>query len=179
MSKTKSTAKANFEKTTREDALEVANELQNAIMDFCEECVVAGSIRQGKEMVGDVDIVIIPKTPVDEFIAKIKETIDFEYGGTKKLFGMFMGRPINIFITTADSFGACLYQSTGPALYNVHKRRLAKAKGYKLNEYGLFNRETDEKVAGATEESIFEALGWSYREPSDRKVPEWVAKRNK
>ena len=176
MSKTKSTAKANFEKTVREDALEVAQELQNAIQDYCEVFTVAGSIRQGKEMVGDVDIVIIPKSPVDEFIQRIKETIEFEYGGQKKLFGLFMGRPINIFLTNKDSYGACLYQSTGPAMYNVHKRRLAKSKGFKLNEYGLFNRETGEQVAGSTEESIFEALGWNYKLPTDRKAPEWVKK---
>jgi len=176
MSKTKSTAKANFEKTSSHEAILIANELCNRIDEFCEKYDIAGSIRQGKEMVGDVDIVIIPKTPVDEFIQKIKETIDFEYGGQKKLFGMFMGRPVNIFITNADSYGACLYQSTGPAMYNVHKRRLAKSKGFKLNEYGLFNRETGEKVAGHTEESIFEALGWSYREPTDRKAPAWIKK---
>lgn len=176
MSKTKSTAKANFEKTTREDALIVADLLQKAIIGFCDECVVAGSIRQGKEMVGDVDIVIIPKTPVDEFIAKIKETIEFEYGGKKKLFGMFMGRPVNIFITTAESYGACLYQSTGPAMYNVHVRQVAKRKKFKLNEYGLYDRDTDVKVAGDTEESIFEALGWKYKEPTERKSPEWVKK---
>lgn len=176
MSKTKSTAKANFEKTTREAGLKVAMELQEAIQDFCEKVTIAGSIRQGKEMVGDVDIVIIPKDPVDEFISKIKEKIEFEYGGQKKLFGMYKERPVNIFITNEDSYGACLYQSTGPAMYNVHKRRLAKSKGFKLNEYGLFNRETGEKVAGHTEESIFEALGWSYREPTDRKAPTWIKK---
>jgi DNA polymerase (family 10) len=176
MSKLKSTAKANFEKTTSHEAILIANELCNRIDEFCEKYDIAGSIRQGKEMVGDVDIVIIPKTPVDEFITKIKETIEFEYGGTKKLFGMFMGRPVNIFITNEDSYGACLYQSTGPAMYNVHKRRLAKSKGFKLNEYGLFNRETNEKVAGHTEESIFETLGWSYKEPTERKAPAWIKK---
>lgn len=176
MSKTKSTAKANFEKTTREEAMKIALELQSDIKDFCEKITVAGSIRQGKEMVGDVDIVIIPKDPVDEFIVKIKEKIEFEYGGSKKLFGMYKDRPINIFITNEGSYGACLYQSTGPAMYNVHKRKLAKSKGFKLNEYGLFNRETDEKVAGETEESIFEAMGWTYKEPHQRKAPSWIKK---
>jgi DNA polymerase (family 10) len=89
---------------------------------------------------------------------------------------MFNGRPINIFITNQDSYGACLYQSTGPAMYNVHKRKLAKSKGFKLNEYGLFDRETNEKVAGETEESIFEAMGWSYKEPHQRKAPSWIKK---
>ena len=176
MSKTKSTAKANFEKTTREEGMKVALKLQAEIQDFCKKITVAGSIRQGKEMVGDVDIVIIPKDPVDEFIEKIKEKIEFEYGGQKKLFGMYEGRPINIFITNEDSYGACLYQSTGPAMYNVQRRRLAKAKGFKLNEYGLFNRDTDEKVAGETEESIFEVMGWTYKEPTERKAPVWTKK---
>jgi DNA polymerase (family 10) len=176
MSKTKSTAKANFEKTTREEGMKVALKLQTEIQEFCEKITVAGSIRQGKEMVGDVDIVIIPKDPVDEFIEKIKEKIEFEYGGQKKLFGMYEGRPINIFITNEDSYGACLYQSTGPAMYNVQRRRLAKAKGFKLNEYGLFNRDTDEKVAGETEESIFEVMGWTYKEPTERKAPIWTKK---
>ena len=177
MSKTKSTAKANFEKTSRETAMEIAWDLTQEIQSFCENMQIAGSIRQGKEMVGDVDIVIIPKPPVAEFIAKIKEKIDFEYGGTKKLFGMYKGRPINIFITTRESFGACLYQSTGPALYNVHMRQTVKSKGMKLNEYGLFNRQTGEKIAGSTEEGIFEALGIKYVEPEKRTAPEWIQKK--
>lgn len=174
MSKLKSTAKANFEKTSSHEAILIANDLCAHIDKYCTQYEIAGSIRQGKEMVGDVDLVVLPNMPVSEFIEKVKEVIEYEYGGDKKIFGMYLGRPVNIFITDAESYGACLYQSTGPAMYNVHKRRLAKTKGYKLNEYGLFNRETGEKVAGATEESIFKALGWSYKIPTERKAPEWV-----
>lgn len=174
MSKLKSTAKANFEKTSSYEALLIANDLCARIDKYCAKYDIAGSIRQGKDMVGDVDIVVLPNISLLEFIDKVKDIIEYEYGGNKKIFGMYLGRPVNIFITTQDSYGACLYQSTGPAMYNVHKRRMAKAKGYKLNEYGLFNRDTDEKVAGETERSIFDFLGWSYKEPSDRKSPTWV-----
>ena len=174
----KATAKANFEKTTIDEAMVVAVELSNRIQDYCERIEIVGSIRRNKDMVGDIDMVIIPKTPVDEFIDKIKQTIEFDYGGKKKLFGMFMGRPVNIFISTVESFGACIYQTTGPALYNVYVRRRAKQKGLKLNEYGLFTRETNEKVAGETEESIFETLGWDYIEPTQRQAPEWVIKQH-
>jgi DNA polymerase (family 10) len=170
----KATAKANFEKTTISEAIEVANQLIEKIKDYCDKFEVVGSIRRNKDMIGDIDMVIIPKPPVDEFIEKIKQTIDFDYGGKKKLFGMFNGRPINIFVTTLESFGACVYQTTGPALYNVYVRRRAKQKKMKLNEYGLFNRDTNEKIAGETEESIFQAFGWDYKEPEHRQAPEWV-----
>ena len=68
---------------------------------------------------------------------------------------------------------------TGPAMYNIHKRRLAKTKGYKLNEYGLYKRDTNEKVAGETEHSIYEALGWNYKEPTERENPSWILDRIK
>ena len=178
MSNPKATAKANFEKTTRKDGVEIALQLQNELNEICSKTTIAGSIRQGKEMIGDVDIVVIPKDP-DTFYEKVKDIIEFEYGATKKIFGMYKERPINIFITNNESYGACLYQCTGPAVYNIHKRQMAKRKGYKLNEYGLFDRETNVQVAGDTEESIFEYLEWEYREPNKRKAPQWIVNRNK
>jgi DNA polymerase (family 10) len=172
----KITAKANFEKTTREEALVVCDELVSKIQDYCERIEIVGSIRRNKDMIGDIDMVVIPKIPIDEFIENVKQVIEFDYGKKKKIFGMFNGRPINIFVSTVESFGACIYQTTGPALYNIYIRQRAKRKGMKLNEYGLFTRETDEKVAGATEESIFHALELTYIEPTERKEPEWVTK---
>ena len=56
---------------------------------------------------------------------------------------------------------------------------MAKRKGFKLNEYGLFDRETNVQVAGHTEQSIFDYLEWEFREPNNRKAPSWIAKRNK
>ena len=99
MSKKKSTAKANFEKTPRRDALIVASKLSQALWPLCEIVTVVGSIRQGKDMIGDIDIVVIPKIAPAEFLEKSKDIIEYEYGGNKKIFGMFMDRPINIFVT--------------------------------------------------------------------------------
>ena len=62
MSKKKSTAKANFEKTPRKDALVVAAKLSQALWPLCKIVTVVGSIRQGKEMIGDIDIVVIPRS---------------------------------------------------------------------------------------------------------------------
>jgi DNA polymerase (family 10) len=164
---TKITSKENFEKIEIEKAREIAEDLLNKLEVLCERATIAGSIRRHKPMVGDLDFVLIPKNP-ETFIDDVKEIIEFEYGATKKIFGIYRDRPINLFITTSESYGACLYQCTGPAIYNIRKRGIVKSKGFKLNEYGLFNRETNEQVAGRTEESIFEVLGWKFRKPEER-----------
>ena len=81
---------------------------------------------------------------------------------------MFMGRPINIFVTSTESYGACMYQMTGPTKYNLMMRMCAKKRGFKLNEYGLYNRVSGEYIAGRTEEDIFQALNLSYKSPENR-----------
>lgn len=164
----KRTAKDNFEKTSLSDSLIVANQLIESLNHLCLKTHISGSIRRQKPEIGDIDVVVIPIN-LEDFILKIKDIIDFDYGGTKKIFGLFKERPINIFLSDENSFGACLYQTTGPAMYNIRQRAKVKKIGYKLNEYGLFNSETGEKLAGNTEESIFEFLEWSFREPNFRK----------
>ena len=126
MSKKKSTAKANFAKTSRKDALVIGAKLEQALYPLCELVTLVGSIRQGKEMIGDIDIVVIPKIAPVEFLEKCKDIIEYEYGGKKKIFGMFMGRPINIFVTQLSDYGACTLQMTGPAKYNIQMRGQAK-----------------------------------------------------
>ena len=169
MSTKKSTAKANFEKTPYAEAIIIGEAFAAALKPLCEVVTLAGSIRQGKEMIGDIDIVVIPKDDAAVFLEDVKSIIEYEYGGTKKIFGMFQGRPINIFVTSKPSYGASLYQCTGPMKYNLRMRMLAKKKGMKLNEYGLWNRESGEQLAGESEASIFEVLGISYKEPTARR----------
>ncbi len=168
MGTTKQTAKANFEKTPRKEAVKMALELQTELDKICNKATVAGSIRRGKEEIGDIDIVVIPKN-LDTFYDDVKKIIEFEYGAKKKVFGMYHGRPINIFITNEESWGAQLMTATGPAHYNIRKRSLVKKRGYLLNEYGLFDRESNEYIVGATEKEIYEFLGWTNRPPNERK----------
>ena len=73
----------------------------------------------------------------------------------------------NIFFTEHDSWGTAMMYTTGPQRYNIRKRYLVKRMGYKLNQYGLYNKE-GEKIAGPTETGIYEALGWEWCEPEDR-----------
>lgn len=169
MSNKKATAKANFEKTTREEALKVGSRFEDVLRPLCSYVELAGSIRQGKDLIGDIDIVVIPKDDPKVFLEKVKDVIEYEYGATKKIFGMFEDRPINIFVTNDKSKGASLYQCTGPMRYNLRMRKLAKTRGFKLNEYGLWNRETNEFIAGNSESDIFTALDLKYVDPIDRK----------
>ena len=163
----KITSKENFEKIELSSAVEIANDLLNKLDPLCQIVTIAGSIRRSKPMIGDLDLVLIPKNS-DTFIDDVKDIIDFEYGATKKIFGIYRDRPINLFITTPESYGACLYQCTGPATYNIRKRCLVKGRGLKLNEYGLFDKVDNKQIAGDTEESIFKAMGWTFRRPEER-----------
>lgn len=170
MSTKKSTAKANFEKTSRSEAMIVSQSLEKALAPFCKVVTTAGSIRQGKERVGDIDVVVIPNIEPDQFLEACKEIVEYEYGGKKKIFGMYMERPINIFVTTEESYGACMYQMTGPTTYNLRMRSSAKRRGFKLNEYGLYDRDSGEYVAGKSEEDIFAALSMTYKTPEERRA---------
>lgn len=161
----KKATKDNFEKIDLIGSEIIAQQLISEMEHLCDSLEISGSIRRKMEQVGDIDLVIIPKN-IDNFLMEIKKIIDYDYGGTKKVFGIYKDRPVNIFITDIDSFGACLYQTTGPVFYNIRKRTKVKAMGYKLNEYGVFCNDTGNKVAGESENSIFDFFGWS------RKLPE-------
>lgn len=173
MSNSKTTAKSNFEKINLQDAIKIANELKNELQPLCSNIIIAGSIRRQKQEISDLDLILIPHN-LENFLDEVKNIIDYEYGGSKKVFGIYKNRPINLFITNENSIGSCLYQCTGPAMYNIRIRQKAKKMGFKLNEYGLFDRKTNEQIAGNTEESIFECLNLEYIEPHLRKAPSWM-----
>jgi DNA polymerase/3'-5' exonuclease PolX len=90
----KRTAKDNFEKTSLEDAQSVADKLIEALKPFCSRVQVSGSIRRMKPEIGDIDLVVIP-SELDEFLPKIKEIIDFDYGELKR-FSDFMKKDLSI-----------------------------------------------------------------------------------
>jgi len=153
-------------KITLKEAQKLGNELVNELSPHIEKSIIAGSIRRECEDIGDIDIVIIPKESLFDHIDNI---VEVSSGGQKKIYGEYKGRPINLFLTDETAWGAQLMASTGPAQYNIRKRFLVKRKGLKLNEYGLFNRESGEYIVGKTENEIYQWLGWSCKSPLERK----------
>jgi len=75
---------------------------------------------------------------------------------------------VDLRVVPPESYGAALQYFTGSKDHNVKLRTIAVRAGYKLNEYGLFNRETDEVVAGSDEEGIYKALGMEWMPPELR-----------
>jgi DNA polymerase (family 10) len=132
---------------------------------------LVGSIRRWKETIGDVDILAISDEPsevMDLFtqLPEIKQVLT--KGETKSNIVLNSNLEVDLRVVGEESFGAALQYFTGSKEHNIKIRDLAISKNWKLNEYGLFDRETNERIAGETEEGIYKALGLSYIEPELR-----------
>ena len=161
------------ERMTRTQAEELSAKMINLLQPYCDSIDVCGSFRRGREDPGDLDIVIIMKPRVT--LPQIVEDLDGEYTavnwlGEKKTQMVIEGVKVDVRTTTPRAKGAALLYFTGPAGYNIGIRRSAKSRGMKLNEYGIFDRETNEYLGGSTEEEIYEILGKNFRPATERKA---------
>ena len=135
-------------------------------------CTAAGSLRRGRETVGDIDILATGRSPqrvVERFLGHPDITEILARGSTKAsaLFRTPAGpRQVDLRVVPAPSWGAALQYFTGSAAHNVALRGLARDKGLKLSEYGVFRG--NRKVAGRTEEEVYRALGLAPVEPELR-----------
>ncbi len=154
------------------DALSLATEIVKnlKILKEIKKIEIAGSIRRRKETIGDIDILVISNKPsvVMDFFTKLPN-IDLvqSKGQTKSSVTLKEGIDCDLRVLDEKSFGAALNYFTGSKEHNVHLRQIAIKKGWKLSEYGLFNK-TDKQLAGKTEEEIYKKLGMSYIEPELR-----------
>jgi DNA polymerase (family 10) len=132
---------------------------------------IGGSLRRGKETVGDIDLLVgddDPAAVMDEFVSypDVKEVL--MKGPTKSSVRLRDGLQVDIRAVETKSFGAALQYFTGSKEHNVALRRLGAELGFKLNEYGLFERDSGKMVAGATEDEVYEKLGLRYIPPEIR-----------
>ena len=135
-----------------------------------------GSLRRLKPEVGDVDILIVSESGCDasiytRFLAALAtepEHVEVKTNGAKWCSVQVGDFLLEMKQTTPHAFGAALLFMTGSGDFNMQMRKFAKMTGFKLSQYGLFNRATDEIIAATTEQAIFAALGIDYIEPADR-----------
>ncbi len=131
--------------------------------------VAAGSVRRMKETIGDVDILITTKKPekaIEYFLSLISYEKIWGKGATKVSVRTAEGFDIDMRVLPQEIFGAGLQYFTGSKEHNVRLRAYAQSRGFKLSEYGLF--EGEKRVACATEEDVYKALGMAYIEPELR-----------
>ena len=129
----------------------------------------AGSFRRMRETVGDLDVLATAEsgTPVTERFCAYDEVQEvLAQGDTRASARLKSGLQVDLRVVGAASYGAALQYFTGAKAHGIALRRLAQARGLKLNEYGVF-RGAD-RVAGETEESVYAALGMPWIPPELR-----------
>ena len=135
-----------------------------------ERAVIGGSTRRMKETVGDLDILVTSKKgeKVMGFFTGLGEVERaIVKGPTKTTVLLKIGLTCDLRVVDDNSFGAALQYFTGNKDHNVRLREIAIKKGYKLNEYGLFDKK-GKSVAGKTEEEVYNKLGMDAMPPEMR-----------
>jgi DNA polymerase (family 10) len=134
----------------------------------------AGSLRRWQETIGDIDILVTVKDPgkshekVIKYFTKYKEILKVvAVGDTRSAVILQSGINVDLRVVAEESFGAALHYFTGDKNHNVKIRDIAKKKGLKVNEYGVFKGE--KSIGGKTEEEIFKAVGLPFIIPELRK----------
>ncbi|MGC2473677.1 MAG: DNA polymerase/3'-5' exonuclease PolX [Candidatus Sulfotelmatobacter sp.] len=145
--------------------------------DGIDKITPAGSLRRGRETVGDLDILVTGKACCSEtarqeaisYIAKYPPLMDVIASGDNKIsFHLRQGMQVDVRLLPPESFGAAMQYFTGSKAHNVALRQRALKMGYTLNEYSLSTLEGEQPVAGRTEEEIYGKLKLDYIPPEMR-----------
>ena len=137
----------------------------------------AGSLRRGRETVGDLDILVtgqaccgeVERQQAVQYIAKYPPLMSIIAQGDNKIsFRLRSDLQVDVRLLSPESFGAAMQYFTGSKAHNVALRQRALKMGYTLNEYSLADLKTAEPVAGKTEEGIYAMLKLDYVAPELR-----------
>lgn len=139
----------------------------------CPQAIVqlAGSIRRLLATCKDIDILICGLPKVLEQARNVFLSYDWDLvtaEGTTRIDAIKDGIAVNGWFLPKECYGSGLLHCTGSGEFNQVLRGMAKRKGYKLSEYGLKDRETDEVLESWDEKKIFKLLGIKFIEPKDR-----------
>jgi DNA polymerase (family 10) len=131
--------------------------------------MAAGSLRRMKETVGDIDYIVAASDPgpVMEFFVRMPEVQEVIGRGPAKAFVRLAGGlDADLLVVPEESWGSALQYFTGSKEHSVELRKMAIAKGLRLNEWGVFKGE--KRVAGKTEQDVYRALGLQLVPPEMR-----------
>ncbi|MEJ5336651.1 MAG: DNA polymerase/3'-5' exonuclease PolX [Thermus sp.] len=131
-----------------------------------EKAELCGSARRYKETVGDLDYLAASPTPervVEGFVRLKGVARVYAKGEERATVFLKDGLQVDLRVVPPESFGSGLQYLTGSKDHSIRLRALAQEKGLKLSEYGVFRGE--ERLAGATEEEVYAALGLPWIPP--------------
>ena len=153
---------------TAASAADVVQYLEGHAPDV--EFIPVGSLRRGCETCGDIDILAVggDERLMDTFVAHPRVERVLGRGSTKSSVKLSGSYQADLRLVPRQSRGAAMQYFTGSKAHNIVVRDRAIQRGFKLNEYGLFRSDNDERVAGETEEGIYQALGMAWVEPELR-----------
>lgn len=158
------------------DALQIGERIVEKLQKLpqVKACELAGSLRRKKETIGDVDVLVScsnkdRKKIVDYFTGSSTAITILAKGDTKaSIIEKDSGRQVDLRLVTENEWGSALQYFTGSKEHNVHLRTIARDKGYKISEYGIFTIKNEKWVAGKTEEEIYKTLGFQIMPPEMR-----------
>ena len=176
-----------------------AADLKAALAHSCERIELAGSLRRGLEMVGDIELLCIPKTidrrdmfgePVgselllDRHIATLIHDGALAYrldsrgrrvcGPLNKLLLYRYSyhrqpAPVDIFTSDADNFGMAWLVRTGPKEFNIRVMAHFRELGMRGHAYRGITDQDGQEIPCPDEETVFRLLGWQYLPPEERR----------
>jgi DNA polymerase (family 10) len=134
------------------------------------EILMVGSLRRGCETCGDLDVLAAgaPPTLMEAFTNYRLVQRVLARGETKSSVLLAEGFQADLRLVPRESLGAASQYFTGSKAHNIALRDRAIQRGLKLNEYGLFRVDDDVRIAGETEQGIYEALGLALVPPELR-----------
>ena len=160
-------------RTPLADVIGVAEELRSRVRALPDvgSATLAGSYRRMRATVKDIDLLVATDTPAavlravadDDLVREVVAT-----GDTKLTVRTLRDLQVDVRAVAPASWGAALVYFTGSKAHNVRIRERALRRGVTLNEYGLFDRDSGDRVAGADEEEVYGALGLAWIPPTLR-----------
>jgi DNA polymerase (family 10) len=137
-----------------------------------EQVTPAGSLRRGRETIGDLDLIVTGENPavaLEAFVRypRVQEVLGQGPNKASARVGLELMQ-VDVRALPRESYGAALQYFTGSKEHNVALRQRALRMGMTLNEYGLFRLEDEARVAGASEQDIYEGLDLDWIPPELR-----------
>lgn len=160
-------------------AEELANKLTEHLkeIDGIDKISPAGSLRRGRETIGDLDILVtgdacaddVRRAKIVEHIVRFPGLLEVIAQGENKIsFRMRSGIQVDVRLLPPESFGAAMQYFTGSKAHNVALRQRALKMGFTLSEYSLAQLDGGEAVAGKSEEEIYAKLNLKFIPPELR-----------